>query len=620
MQTSAREEPSMTGATLVIRTITAIIPATVATILITAVSLAAQDSTAAVPRSHPFQQGVRYRIEAFEDDGSDVLRGRAKLTYTNHAPTALERLYFHQYLNAFRPNSAWAAYDLEHGDREYQDLAPADQGFERLSGFTVDGKAVAAVYPGSPDSTVFYVELPQPLEPGDSLVAEMDWTARLSTHPRRQGRKGRHYDWAHWYPRIAVYGPGGWEYRAHIRPGELNGNFATYDVTMDLPEDQVVGATGLPLEGDPGWAAVAVQGSEPPRYLRDFYDTGPADSLGLLKGAAASGRKRIRWHAEKVHNFAWSTSPDYVYMGGRWNGRPINLLWEPSNTRWDPERTMAQEKAALDWIVTVVGEYPWPQMTITDRIERGATEFEMLFMTSGGAITHETMHMIFHGVLANNEWREGWLDEGMASFLSDWLAVRNGADPDRVWGRTMTEIARLDAAGRGEPVGLPGAEFSSYPMYSMMTYEKGAAVLRMLRYVLGEDTFLRAMHEYYDRFRFRQVTGQDFENVMESVSGRDLDWFFDEWIRKTELLDYAVGDVSVSGGPGAYTVTAEIIREGEAWMPVVVEAGGKRERVESSDRVQHVTFRLDRKPDAVLLDPDHVLLENDRADDSKPVR
>ncbi|NIP80791.1 MAG: hypothetical protein GWM90_16875, partial [Gemmatimonadetes bacterium] len=100
--------------------------------------------------------------------------------------------------------------------------------------------ALTPVYPGAPDSTVFYVELPAPLEAGDSLDAVIDWTARLATEPRRQGRAGRHYNWAHWYPRIAVYGADGWEYRPHIRPGELNGTFGRYDVTLELPADHVL--------------------------------------------------------------------------------------------------------------------------------------------------------------------------------------------------------------------------------------------------------------------------------------------------------------------------------------------------------------------------------------------
>ncbi|HSH45864.1 MAG TPA: M1 family metallopeptidase [Longimicrobiales bacterium] len=493
--------------------------------------LEAQD---APERVHPFQQDVHYTIEASQDDASNVLTGRARMVYTNNAPDPLDRLYFHQYLNAFRPNSAWAEYDLRFDNRAFQDLGPEDHAFERITGFQVDGESVQPVYPGEPDSTVFFVRLPEPLQPGETLTATIDWEARLSTEPRRQGRRDRQYNWAHWYPRVAVYGAGGWEYREHIRPGELNGTFATYDVSLELPHDQVLGATGVPVEGDPGWESAAVQESEPVAYLRDFYGDISAEPLGLLRGSPEEGRKRVRWHAENVHNFAWSTSPDYRYRGGLWNEKPIHLLWEPSNENWDPERIMRQQIAALDWMEELFGEYPWPQITVTDRVESGATEFPMLYMTTGGAVVHETMHMVAHGILANNEWREGWLDEGMASFLTSWLQVEQGADEEDVWGGVEAMIQQMDAAGQSEPVGLPGAEFSSYRMYSLMTYGKGSLVLRMLRDTLGEETFREGMKEYYDRFRFRQVTGEDFQNVMEDVSGQDLDPFFQQWIHTTE--------------------------------------------------------------------------------------
>ncbi|MFW5947596.1 MAG: hypothetical protein ACOCUW_03800, partial [Gemmatimonadota bacterium] len=253
-------------------------------------------------RYHPFQQDVEYHMEAMLDEATAVLTGRALLRYTNHAPEALDRLYFHQYLNAFRPNSAWARYDLRFGVRTFQDLGPEEHGFERITGFTVDGAELAPVYPGSPDSTVFYVALPDPLEPGDTLEAVIDWQARLATEPRRQGRRGRHYNWAHWYPRIAVYGADGWEYRAHIRPGELNGTFGRYDVMLELPADQVVGATGVPVYGYPGWGRAMEQGSEPPLYLRDYYGGHPAEALGLLGDMPTPDRKRLRWRAEQVHN------------------------------------------------------------------------------------------------------------------------------------------------------------------------------------------------------------------------------------------------------------------------------------------------------------------------------
>jgi hypothetical protein len=387
----------------------------------------------------------------------------------------------------------------------------------------------------------------------------------------------------------------------------LYGEFGRYDVTLDLPSDQVLGATGVPAEGDPGWAGAAVPRSEPPLYLRDRYGVRPAEPLGLLEATASPGRKRVRWRAAEVHNFAWSASPEYVYRGGRWQGKPIHLLWQPTSPGWDADRVMRQQKEALDWVVAVFGEYAWPQITVTDRIEAGATEFPMLYMTSGGAVVHETMHMVAHGILANNEWREGWLDEGMATFLSSWFREARGDDPEQVWGRTRETVARLDAEGRSEPVGLPAAEFSSFEMYQAMTYWKAAMVFRMLRDVLGEETFRAGLREYYDRFRFRAVTGIDFRNVVAEVSGRDLDWFFDQWLHTTHPLDYRVGEVTLTGGPGDYALVADIVRHGRAWMPVTVEADGQRQRLESPARVQRVTFRLREPHEAVTIDPDRIL-------------
>jgi hypothetical protein len=580
----------------------------------------APPDTASHHRYHPFQQAVAYRIEATLDEETHVLTGRARLRYGNRSPDSIDRLYFHQYLNAFRPGSEWARYDLRFGDATFAALGPDDHGFERIRFLAVDGGRVEPVYPYAPDSTVFYIPLPEPLSPGDSLVAEVHWTARLATEPRRQGRAGRHYNWAHGYPRIAVYGRDGWEYRTHVRPGEFNGEFARFDVTLELEGDQVVGATGVPAQGDPGWAAAAVPHSPPPVYLRDHYRGGEAEPLGLHRERPAPGRKRIRWLAEDVNHFAWSASPEYAYRGAIWEGVPIHLLWEPASPGWDDERVMTQQKAALAWLVELVGEYAWPQITVTDRVERGATEFPMLYMTSGGAVVHETMHMISPGMLANNEWREGWLDEGLASFLSNWFRESRGQPSEEVWRRTRDAVARLDAAGLSEPVGLPARAFSSFGVYQDMTYGKGALIFRMLRDMLGEAAFREGLRIYYDRFRFRQVTGSDFRRAMEAAAGEPLEWFFRQWLTTTHTLDFRLGDVRLSGGAGAYTLDVEVVRDGRAWMPVVVEAGGERRTLRGRDRVQRTTFTLPERPAFVTLDPDGSLLDVDRSGHRRPVR
>ncbi|HSL70077.1 MAG TPA: hypothetical protein VK864_07520, partial [Longimicrobiales bacterium] len=282
-----------------------------------------------------FQQQVDYRIEATLDDATSVLHGRARLRYTNRSPQRLDTLYFHLHLNAFRPNSAWAKRDLQFNSRRFQDLGPNQHAFERLRKVLVGGRAVTPVYPGGDDSTVVALPLPTALAPGASTVVDLDWDARLSTTPRRQGRRGRHHDFAQWYPRIAVYDRGGWQVQPLLPQGEFYGEFATYDVTLDLAADQVVGATGVPLEGDPGWAKAAAAASTAPLLHRDAYGAGRAEPLGLLSGRAAAGRKQVRWRAERVIHFAWTTAPDYIYEGGRHGNTAIHVLYQPGDTAWD---------------------------------------------------------------------------------------------------------------------------------------------------------------------------------------------------------------------------------------------------------------------------------------------
>ena len=136
------------------------------------VLLAASDATA--QRAADFAQGVDYRIEASLDETAQVLRGRARLRYTNNSRATLDTLWIHQHLNAFRPNSAWARRELEYGERRFTDLGPDEHAFERFGSVTIDGAAVRPVYPGAPDSTVAALPLPRRLAPGQSVTVVMD--------------------------------------------------------------------------------------------------------------------------------------------------------------------------------------------------------------------------------------------------------------------------------------------------------------------------------------------------------------------------------------------------------------------------------------------------------------
>ena len=566
-----------------------------------------------------FQQHVDYRIEARLDEAAQVLNGRLRLDYRNNSPERIDTLWFHLHLNAFRPRSAWAQRDLEFGERRFTDLGPDQHAFERVKRIEIGGRRITPVYPGAPDSTVMGVPLPEPIAPGATVTVEMDWDARPSTTPRRQGRRGRHFDFAQWYPRIAVFDRGGWQVQQLLPQGEFYGEFGTYDVTLDVAADQVIGATGVPVEGDPGWAGAAAVPNTQPLLKRDAYAPGPREPLGLLSEQPASGRKYVRWRAEDVHHFAWSTNPEYIYEGGTFGDIAVHVLYQPGDTAWDDGVAVERTIAALRWYDEIFGPFPWPQITNVHRIESGGTEFPMMVMNgsaSEGLILHEVGHNYAHGVLANNEWREGWLDEGFVSYLTNWAFEDSGRPVD--WSRSMQQIREMARAGLTQPIGLPSAEFRDYPTYGAMTYTKPSLVFRMLHWLVGDEAFRNAMKVYYERNKLQHVTESDLRAAFEEVQPNDLDWFFDQWIHTTGTLDYRIGELSTwQTDDGSWGVRVEVIREGENWMPVDIRIGDTVRRLTSREPRQIVLIGTATRPQSAVLDPDNVLLDLDPTNNAR---
>ena len=557
-----------------------------------------------------FQQDIAYRIEARLDESTDVLTARARLDYTNNSTDTLDSLYFHLELNAFRPNSAWAQRELEYGERRFQDLGPDEHAFERLTSVRVGDVAVQPQYRGVPDSSVVAIALPQPLPPGASTTVMIDWQSRLATLPRRQGRRGRHYDFAQWYPRIAVYDHTGWATRPLLPQGEFYGEYGTFDVTLDVAADQVIGSTGVPVAGDPGWADAHAAGPEP-WLKREAYDAPAPQSLGLLDGDAAADRKRVRWYAEDVHHFAWTANPEYIYEGGRIGDIAVHVLYQPGDTAWDDGVAVERTKNAIAFFSDIFGPYPWPQITNVHRIESGGTEFPMMIMdgsASEGLIVHEIGHQWVHGIFGNNEWREGWLDEGFDSFLVNWYFEEQGAPPS-LWANSMEGIRRMERAGETQPIGFASADFRDPRTYSAMTYTKPSLVFRMLRDLVGEDTFRQALRLFYEENALQHVTESDLRSAFKTAHGESLDWFFDQWIHTTATLDYQVTSAQAWQDGDGWIARVEIAREGDAYMPVVLQVNGQSRTLDSRDVRQVVTLQLDQRPTEAVLDPENALLD-----------
>ena len=589
-----------------------------------------------------WQQRIRYEITATLDEARMAVRGSGRLIYVNQSPDTLRELYFHQYLNAFRPHSAWSVFDAREGRVRFQNLADPDYGYERFTRAPlVNGRAVTPEYPGAPDSTVVRLLLPQALVPGDSLAVDLDWEARPSTVVRRQGRAGRTYDLAQWYPKVAVYDRGGWQPNAFVAAGELYGEFGDYDVTLVLPGDDVVAATGVSVAGDPGWERVKRWGT--------VYS--PSDVYVAVPPARSvetpAGMRAVRFYARNVHHFAWSASPDYRYEGGVYVRGPsprapdvesrrdsvgIHVLYKSGDEgQWGNGQAVKRTLEALAWLERTYGDYAYPQVTNLHRLDGGGTEFPMMMMNGSaglGLILHEGGHIFTYGILANNEWQSGWMDEGLTSYQTAWAqgqtpqerAAKPLPAPPRAKGYRgyaerphpadagSIERYRVDLLGRAEPIGTRADLFNEFAIYNAMIYARAQAMYGALRDVMGDSAFSSFLHLYYRRWALRHVDELAMRRAAEDASGLDLRWFFDQWVHRIGLVDYSLRDVQARIEGGEWITTGRVVKRGEYFHPmrlgVRTQSGWTTQRVtDALGWSQRVTVRTRERPLEVHLDP-----------------
>jgi hypothetical protein len=582
-----------------------------------------------------WQQRADYRVVVTLDEDQQLAHAAGRLKYVNASPDTLRELWLHQHLNAFRPGSRWSARDSAQGRAGYQALPEPEFAFERFTAAPrVGGVRVEAEYPLAPDSTVVRVPLPRPLAPRDSVIVLLAWDARPSTLPRRQGRKGRHYDFAQWFPKVAVYDRGGWQPNAFVRQGELYGEFGTFDVTFLLPRDQVIAATGVPVSGDPGWSRVLVPGSAAPRLARQAYGAVPA-APGVTLPA---GYRAVRFVAKQVHHFGWSVSPDYRYEGatwvrprakpGGWDTVSLHVLHE----NWHPGTTRADMLHAMQWLEGLFGQYAWPQLTVAQRLDESGTEFPMLVMNGEedrSLVVHEVGHQFTYGVLANNEWQSAWLDEGLTTY-SEYLAAgvarvplalereaRGWYDataiPDSAVRRRVQTVNSFTAdVERGKaPVGLRADLYATKDEYDAVVYDRAAGMYSSLHDLMGDTRFRELLRRYYARWAMRHVDRWAFQRVAEEVAGQPLGWFFDQWVDRTGVIDYRLDSLAVqpavAGTDSTWVVTVQLQRVGVYRHPMPVgvqtDAGWTIVRGDPAKDRQTLTVVLRRPPQRVWLDP-----------------
>ncbi len=608
----------------------------VAALLLPAMASAQKTGTspASGDTSGYWQQRANYDIVARLDEARQVIVATGTLRYTNNSPDVLNEMFVHQYLNAFRPYSKWSDADEREGRTRFQNLEDPAYGYERFTAQPrVDGEPIVVDYPGAPDSTVAHFKLPKPVRSGQTITVTFAWEARVSTTFRRNGRRGRHYDFAQWYPKVAVYDRGGWQQNALVPSGELYGEFGDFRVAMVLNDDQVVGATGVVVAGDPGWERVR-RGTGPVMLQRTAY--GSAGASAIIPIAPASMRTVV-FEAKNVHHFAWTVDPEYRYEGGAyvraaprpktdfriWDTVAVHVLYRPiDDTTWGRNIVVQRTIDALKWLEQIYGPYGYPQISTVHRLDGGGTEFPMMMHNGSPAfdlILHEGGHIYTYGILANNEWRSAWMDEGLTSYQTSW---RLGDTPqeraskamatDPRWMAPPLTVAQMQARTRfianAEQLGSNSEVFRSFMNYNAMVYDRAEQMYGALRDVLGDVNFRHLWTDYYGRWAFKHVDRVAMQKAAERAANQPLGWFFDQWLSTVGEVQYELKDVAmVSKKPGEWVTTARLVRIGAYRHPMPVgvrtSTGWTVVRSDPMKDDQRISVTTTDKPDLVRLDP-----------------
>ena len=515
-----------------------------------------------------FQQEVKYSIDVRLDDKAHFLRGKEELTYINNSPQALPFIWFHLWPNAYRDNhTAFGREQQRQGNRNFLFAKPERRGFIDSLSFVVNGQAAKLEYdPANPDLAKLL--LPQPLAPGATATIATPFRVKLPGSFSRMGHVGQSYQVSQWFPKPAVLDRRGWHPIPYLSQGEFYSEYGSFDVSITLPSNYTVGATGE-LQNPDERARLAELAT-----ATAAKTTAEAFSHDLKFPASAPTTKTLRYRQDRVHDFAWfadkrfNVLQDTVRLPSGRTVQTMVLFTNRQPVRWI--KGLEEVNTALRSYSRWVGEYPYSAVTAVDGALTAGSgmEYPMVTVTEPGAIIHEVGHNWFYGILGSNERDFPWMDEGVNTYehtrteaLSDPMAgvlpemSKQGLTPARqktfglegLPAPAFNQLPYQIAASHGadQPVqGPSSAAFTSFN-YGGGVYFKTASLLRYLAGYLGQEKFDDAMRLYYTRWQFRHPYPEDMQAVFEESTGQKLGWFFGDMLGGTQHYDADLSAVAL---------------------------------------------------------------------------
>ncbi len=577
-----------------------------------------------------WQQAVDYTIEVELNPETAQYEGKEKVVYTNNSPETLHKVFFHQYFNAFQPGSEMAVRLQSTADKNYRfkvnidSLSPAQQGYLKVKGLKQNGVLLQTV----DSETILEVTLAQPLNPGEQTTFEMAFEGQVPDVVRRAGKnssEGIAFSMAQWYPKMAEYDYEGWNADPYTGR-EFHGVWGDFDVKITLDKSYTVAASGYLQNAD--------------KIGRGYSD----------RKKAKSKKGKITWHyvAPNVHDFTWAADTDYIhdtYPGP--NDVTLHFFYKDNPEiieNWKKLQPLTAE--LMTYFNEKIGPYPYKQYSVVHGGD-GGMEYAMLTLITGnrkfgslvGVTAHELAHSWFQHVLATNETKHEWMDEGFTTFIStlakDAVLKENKEFPLE---RSYRGYINLATSGAEMPQATNANRYAHNYAYESTAYNKGAVFLSQLGYIIGKEKLYETLQTYYKEWKFKHPLPNDLRVIAERVSGIQLQWYLTDWTQTTNTIDYAISAVEENNGKTSVSLERkqlmpmplEILvqyKSGEAelhYIPISLMRGEKENSytmpwtIQPDWKYAHLNYTLElnrakREIEAIVIDPGNLMADIDKS-------
>ncbi|MQP51592.1 MULTISPECIES: M1 family metallopeptidase [unclassified Flavobacterium] len=530
------------------------------------------------PNPGYWQQHVEYKMEVKMDVKKFQYTGKQEIIYTNNSNDTLHKVYYHLYNNAFQPGSEMDARLQAISDpdkrmvrtfkKEGKDikesristLKPNEIGYLNIANFKQDGVTATTKVVG----TILEVTLAKAILPKQKTVLSLDFDGQVPLQIRRSGRiseEGVALSMTQWYPKLCEYDFEGWHSNPYIAR-EFHGVWGNFDVKITIDKNYTIGGTG---------------------YLQNKNEIGHGYQDTGIKVVHAKKTKNLTWHfyAPNVHDFAWGADNEFIHdmiLGP--NNVELHFLYKNKKENLENWKKMQPKTAELlAYFNENVGQYPYKQYSVIQGGD-GGMEYGMCTLITGnrafgslvGVTAHEMAHSWFQFVLATNETKHEWMDEGFTSYISN-LAMNKilpPKKPETPFESAYKNYIYLAKSGKEQPLSTHADRYDVNMAYGISAYSKGEVFLVQLGYLIGQENLNKTIKRYYNEYKFTHPTPNDIKRVAEKVSGANLDWYLLDWTLTTNTIDYSIKEVSEANAANTKVVFE---RKGRMPMPldVIVE-------------------------------------------------